>query len=323
MMKFSLLFANTFTLVSFYTSCTQDSKSQKHFFGEVDADEIDIASRLPGRVKKILVHEGQRVKVGDVLVEFEDDVMAAKKAGALATIKAAESKRDIAQNAVRPEEKEQLASALSVAKKQVEFAKSSLSRMELLLKEGAIAQQAFDEVVLKYQSAVENYNAMSARMRLANVGARSEEKNAAEALVSQAKTLLSEVEAYEKDLSLKSPIDGEIFQIISKESELVPQGYPVVTLLKVDQPRIVVNVSENDLKRFSMDKDVWIDVPALNKKKIQGKVSYIAAMGNFATKNFTQDKSNFDIRTFEVRILVKDSIEGMRPGMTAIADPNK
>lgn len=315
-----LLSVSLMPLLAVLSGCHQDSKAHGPTYGEVEADEIDVASRLPGRVKKILVTPGQKVKVGDALVEFEDDVMAAKKAGALATIAAAESRRDIAKDAVRPEEKEQLAAAVSAAKKQMEFAKTSLDRAKTLLAEGAIAQQAYDEINFKHQAATEQYNATAAKMKMANVGARPEERAGAEALVAQAKTLLSEVEAYEKDMILRSPVDGEVFQILNHEGELAPTGYPVMTLLKANSNWITLSVPENRLKEFTMDREVKVAIPALGENKVDGKVTYIAAMANFATKSFTQDRSSFDLKTFEIRITPVAKLEGARPGMTAMIE---
>lgn len=302
-----------------FWSCTsKNSRSAENRFGEVEVDEIDVASRLPGRIKKILVHPGQKVKVGDLLVEFEDDLMAIKRAGAQAVIAAAESKRNLAEDAVRPEEKEQLAAAMIVAKKQLGFAKATLNRSKILLKEGAISQQNFDEIEFRYQAAQEGLNAAEAKVRMAEIGARPEERAGAQALVDQAGSVLSEVEAYQKDMNLTAAVDGEVAKIISHEGELVPTGFPIVTLIKIDEPWVSLSVPESILADYSMDKEFKVSLPALDPKTFVGKVSYIAAMANFATKTFTQDKSSFDLKTFEVQLRLQGDLSGIRPGMTAL-----
>ena len=75
------------------SGCTQDSKAKTRIYGSVEVDEIDVSSRLPARVHKLNVKVGQKVKAGDLLVEFEDDVIAAKRKQALALMAAAESRK--------------------------------------------------------------------------------------------------------------------------------------------------------------------------------------------------------------------------------------
>src|SRR5687768_2822899 len=50
---------------------SQSRPQSDHVSGFIEADEIRVASRVGGRVADVLVHEGQRVKRGDPLVELE------------------------------------------------------------------------------------------------------------------------------------------------------------------------------------------------------------------------------------------------------------
>lgn len=300
--------------------CTQSSQAKRRIVGEVEATEIDVASRVPARVKRVLVKPGEKVKAGQLLLEFEDDVIAAKRRQAEAVIAAAESRQNIAEDAVRPEEKEQLKAAVSAAKKQMDFAKLSLDRARNANKEGAISQQQLDEVEVKYQSLVENYRATAAKQRMAQTGARTEEKAGAAALVDQAKNALAEVESYSKDISLTSPIDGEVVQILSREGELVPTGYPVITLIKTTDLWVTFHVSEMRLNPgFKMNAPVEIEIPALKNKKLSATVTYLSPLAGFATQTSTQDRGSFDTKTFEVRASLPPGENAeIRPGMTAV-----
>jgi len=303
--------------------CSQSSKSTTRVYGQIETGEIDVASRVAARVKAVLVKEGQRVKAGEPLVEFEDDIIAAKRAQAEAMISAAQSKRDIAGDAVRPEEKEQLRAGVEAARKQVQFAKSSLERAKNAFKEGAIAQQNLDEVEFKYQASVENLNALVAKQNMARTGARPEEKAAAQALVSQAENALAEVNSFSKDIRLTAPIDGEVFQVLSHEGELVPTGYPVLTLLKLPEVWVTFQIPEEKLKDYPMNQPVDVTVPALGDKKLQAVISYIAPMAGFATRTSTQDRGTFDLKTFELRASLSNPEPSLRPGMTAILSKGK
>lgn len=306
-------------------ACTQSSRAKKHIVGEIEAVEVDVASRVPARVKKVLVKPGDKVVPGQLLLEFEDDVIGAKRRQAEAVIAAAESKQNIAKDAVRPEEKEQLRAAVAVAKKQMDFAKASVDRARNALKEGAISQQQFEEAEVKYQSLVENHRAAVAKQRMGQTGARPEERAGAEALVEQAKNALAEVQSYSKDISLTSPIQGEVHQILSREGELVPTGYPVVTLVKTQEQWVTFHVPESLLNpAFKMGAPVEVRVPALNDKVIPATVTYLAPLAGFATQVTTQDRGSFDWKTFEVRAALPEDPSGeTRPGMTAVVSPRK
>jgi HlyD family secretion protein len=284
-------------------------------------DEVDLASRVSARVKRVAVQLGQTVKAGDLLVEFEDDIIAAKRKQAEAMTQAAKSRSDIAEDAVRPEEKTQIKSAVIAAKKQMQLAKSSFERAKLAFQEGAISQQALDEVEFKFQAATENYNATAAKEKMAKVGARPEEKMGAQALLSQAQNALAEVDAYVKDMSLTSPIDGEVFQILNHEGELVPAGYPVVTLLKTSNKWVAFHASETQLKNFGMGQPLTLEVPSLDNVVLKGQVSFISPMATFANRTQTQDRGAVDLKTFELRANISDSNPKLRPGMTVFIQP--
>ena len=190
--------------------------------------------------------------------------------------------------------------------------------MKQLFAEGAIAQQKLEEVEMLANAAREKYLAAAAQFKMGKLGARDESKQAAQALVNQAQSGLSEVSAYEKDLIVRAPVDGEVFGLPHQVGELVPQGYPLVTMIALDNVWINVQIPETKLLGFSKDKLLTVKIPALGDKTMQAKVSYIAAMPAYATTVFTQQRSSFDLRTFEVRLTPVAQIPDLRPGMTAV-----
>ncbi len=297
------------------TACTPDSAAKKRILGEVEVKEIDLASRLAARIKTIHVKEGQKVQVGERLIEFDDDILKAKKDRAFFDLTAARNQKAIADHAVRPEELEQLKALVSASAKQYEFATHTLQRMKKLLAEGAISAQQFEEIELKQHAAHEKLKADQAKFAMAEAGARNEQKAAAEAIVNKAETGVAEVGAYDKDLNITAPVAGEVFQILGDPSELIPQGFSVITLLVIDDMWATFRVPETMLASLTMGRKVQLDFPAL-KSTAPGEISYIAPMGAFATRTYTQDKSSFDVKSFEIRVRF-NAPAGLRPGMSA------
>ena len=74
--------------------------------GEMDAKEIKVASKIPGRIAKILVKEGQTVKKGDTLIIINSPEIRAKMEQAKAAQRAAGAQRDKADKGARSQEVE-------------------------------------------------------------------------------------------------------------------------------------------------------------------------------------------------------------------------
>ena len=149
-------------------------------------------------------------------------------------------------------------------------------------------------------------------------GARDEDKNAAGALVKRADAVVEEVEIYKDEISIKSPINGEVSNIIAEQGELVPNGYPVVTIIDLNDIWFSFNIKETYLDTFKKGAEFMVEIPGIGNKKIKLRVSYINPLGDFATWKATKTSGDFDIRTFEIHAIPVDKVEGLRPGMSAI-----
>ncbi|MDD4052096.1 MAG: biotin/lipoyl-binding protein, partial [candidate division Zixibacteria bacterium] len=74
--------------------------------GMVEATEVDVAAKIPGRVDSVLVREGDRVTRGQVLATLTTKEVDAKLEQARGVMEAAKARMEMAQNGARPEEKE-------------------------------------------------------------------------------------------------------------------------------------------------------------------------------------------------------------------------
>jgi len=174
----------------------------------------------------------------------------------------------------------------------------------------------------KYDEAAANLKAMEttaaaakAQYDMAIEGARREDREAAEALVKQASGAVSEVESYISDAMQYSPIDGEISTVIAQQGELISAGYPVVTLLDMNDLWVTFNIKEDLLPKIKIGSVLQAYVPGIGRT-IELKVYYMAVQAEYATWSATRTKGDFDIRTFEVKARPEGRIEGLRPGMT-------
>ena len=141
------------------------------------------------------------------------------------------------------------------------------------------------------------------------------DREAAAALVDQASGAVSEVESYISDAMQYSPIDGEVSSVIAEKGELIGSGYPVITLLDMNDLWITFNIKEDLLPKIRIGSVLKAYVPGLGGA-IELKVDYIAVQAEYATWSATRTKGDFDIRTFEVKARPVAKVDGLRPGMT-------
>jgi HlyD family secretion protein len=288
--------------------------------GLVDATEIDIASKVPGRVKALRVQEGDAVAEGQELALIESDELEAKVNQATAASSAAAARLKLAQHGARREDREAAEGALAAAQHQLELAKKSSERMKTLLAAGSIAQATYDDVQSKYDLALDQRTIARTRLELVQRGARPEELDALVALVSQTQGALAEVASYQKEMVQRAPLKAVVSKIILHQGELAATGNPIVTLVDLDHPWVTFPVREDLLPTLKQGAAVQVEVPALGVT-VAMEVFNISALGDFATWRATSDKGGFDLKSFEVKVRPTARVEGLRPGMTARLRP--
>jgi len=153
---------------------------------------------------------------------------------------------------------------------------------------------------------------------MARAGARAEDKIAASAQAKQAAGAVAEVGAHMRETSLYAPTDGQIVDVLCDPGELVSPGFPVVSIINLSDVWLTFNLREDLLADIRMGGVIIARIPALGNRAIKAKVNYISALGEFATWRATKTSGDFDLKTFEVRLVPIDPVEGLRPGMSAI-----
>jgi HlyD family secretion protein len=286
--------------------------------GEVEATEVNVATKLTGRLEQRFIKEGNRVHKGDTLLLINSPEVRAKMQQATAARNAAAAQNQKADNGARQEQIQAAKNVWLKAKAAAELAEKTYNRVNNLYAEGVLPAQKRDEAETQMKAAQLTENAARANYEMAQSGTRSEDKLAAAALVAQADGAVSEVQAFLSETVAVAPIDGEVSQINAEQGELVAAGFPIVTLVDLNDVWFTFNVREDYLPAFKMDKVLKVKVPALDNKEIEVKVNYIHTRGDFATWRATKAQGGFDMKMFEIRAEPVQAIEGLRPGMSAL-----
>jgi HlyD family secretion protein len=288
--------------------------------GEVEANEVRISGKLAGRILSFGAEEGQYVKAGDVLVEINSPELKAKLAQAEAAEGAAQAQNLKAIKGARHEQIQGAYEMWQKAKVGRDIAEKSFSRAKKLYEGEVITAQKYDEAQAQYEAAVATEKAAKSQYDMAMNGAEKEDKLSALALVARAKGAVSEVEAYLPETHLTSPISGEISEIYPKVGELVGQGAPIMTVVDLNNCWITLNIREDQLKDFKMGGSIRVSIPALDRKNADFRITYMKALGSYATWKATKMTGDFDRKTFEIRAKPVNKIVNLRPGMTVLLE---
>ena len=286
--------------------------------GEVDATEVKLAPKVVGRVQELYVHKGDAVKKGQVLVQLESLDLRAKLAQAQADLDHAKHELDKVNRGSREEEIRAAANNWAKARSQAEQAERDFNRFKTLREQEAISQQKLEDAERDWKMARDSERALKAVLDEAEAGYREEDKRATAAQYKAAEEHVAEVQALVSELKLMAPIDGEVVDRIVEPGELVSPGFPIVSLVDLNDVWVTFNLREDLLAKVRMGSIFTVRIPALGNKDIKFKVNYISARGDFATWRATRASGDFDLKTFEVRGVPIEPVEGLRPGMSAL-----
>lgn len=286
--------------------------------GEVDATQVDLAVKLAGRVSTVWVKEGQTVEKGGHLLDVDIPEIQAKLRQASAAEAAAAAQRDKAFAGARRQEIQAAMNLWLQAREAADLAEKTYRRVGRLYADGVVPAQRRDEAEAKWKASREAAAAAQSQYDMVKEGARKEDRRSAAALVDQAGGAVSEVESYLSETRLDAPIGGEVVHVLADPGELVSPGCPIVTILDLTDVWVTFNVREDNLAGLRMAETFTVSVPALGDKQFKVTVSYISALGDFATWRATSASGGFDLKTFEVRARPVEPVEGLRPGMSVI-----
>ena len=307
--------------------------------GTVDANEVVVSSKIPGRIQTLTVEEGQDVKAGELIAVIEsDDLQAALKAAEATaaseksklngTVETEQQNRGETSSATVSAEAQVNAAQAALAQAQANFdhQQADTSRTVALAKQGIMSTQARDEAVTSLQAAQaavnaarDNLSAAQANLRQARahelltaVSARTVDQTRAEA--ANARALAQEASVEESYAQVLSPIDGKVDVWAARQGEVVTMGAPIVTIMDLTQTWVYAAVPETYADGIKLSDALTVRMPS--GARLQGKVIAKAAEGDFATQRDVSRRKR-DIKTVQIKLLIDNPGMQYVPGMTA------
>lgn len=295
------------------------SSSQEILEGIVDTDEINIASKVTGRIDVLHVKEGDNIHNQQLIVSLFDKQTDENARQAKESLEAAIASQQKAYNGERSEYIESLKAAWISAKADERNVKLSSDRIIKLYENSrAVSAQERDNAIAKYDIAKQKTHSAYEQYMQAKRGNREEDIRIADANVNAARAAFDSAQSLVNELNVTAKNTGQISKRFANQGELVSAGTPIYSMIDLNNLWITINVREDRFNALKIGDVIEGSIPALKDKNVKFKVFFINPKANFATWRATRQSSGYDVRTFEVRLHPVENIEGMRPGMSVI-----
>lgn len=295
--------------------------------GRIEAVEIDIAAKTPGRVKEILVREGDFVTAGQVVAQMDTEVLEAQLHQAEAQLRQAESAVTIARSQVLLKIAERAASQAILAQREAEhdIADKRLARSSLLAKEGASSQQEADDDSARVKGTTAAVGAVRAQIAAADaaIATSRAQVSGAESAVEAAKASIEHIHADITDSALQAPRNGRIQFRVAQAGEVVSAGGRVLNMVDLTDVYMTFFLPTTAVGKIALGSEVRLVLDAAPEHVIPANVSFVADVAQFTPKTVEtaaeREKLMFRVRAQVPPELLKKYIQQVKTGLPGVA----
>ena len=295
--------------------------------GRIEAVEIDVATKVAGRVDEILAREGEFVKAGQVVARMQAQGLMAQRDEAVARFEQARHAVVGAEAQVALRESDQQAAMALVVQREseLEAAQGRLGRSEALAREGASSAQELDDDRARVRSVQAALAATRAQVKAAQaavVAARTQVASARSSVTAaQATTARIDVEL--ADSVLKAPRDGRVQFRVAQPGEVLGGGGKVLNLVDLSDVYMTFFLPETVAGRVALGSEVRIVLDAAPQFVIPAQVSFVASTAQFTPKTVEtaseRQKLMFRVRARIAPELLARHLDQVKTGLPGVA----
>ena len=261
--------------------------------------QVNISANTMGKVTRLAVEEGQRVKAGQFLLEIDPRSLEGQLQRGEASVAAAQSSLEASRTAV-----EQARVGLALAKQ-------NLARQQELWKDGLTTKEALERAE----------NDLAARE--AELKSRQQDIQTREEQIKQEQASLATTRYNLNQVIISSPMDGLVTRRNIEEGETAVvgtmnnAGTVLLTIADMSVLEAEVEVDETDIPNVQLGQLAKVTIDAVPDQEFKGRVTEI---GNSPTQTTTQTTGQRQATTFTVVITIEDKVPDVRPGFTCTAE---
>lgn len=262
-------------------------------------EQYNVFATVSGILQKVYVNEGDTIKKGAPLFLIENQTAALNTENAKLAL--ALTEENIKNNSNRQKE---LELAAENAKEKLQLDSLMYTRYKNLWEQNAGTKVSMDQAKLAYETSKANYHAAVRRYDQAQIQFRTEYE--------QAKNNLKINNEIQKNYTIRSEVDGLVYDILKEQGELITNQSPIAILGKTENFLITLEVDEYDIVRVKPGQEILVSMDSYKGQVFKGKVSKIYPIMNERSRTFTVEaifteapKELYPNLTVEANIIIK------------------
>jgi HlyD family secretion protein len=282
--------------------------------GNIDVRQVNLAFKVDGRIASLAVDEGNEVKAGQVIATldkkyFDDDlrVTHARRDNAKATLARLE-------HGSRPEEIASAKAQVAEQRAALKRTEQDFERAERLVGQGAVSRESFDQARSALDEARARLNYSEESERMAVIGPRQEDIDAARAQLAAEEAAVVQSERRQADSDLIAPSDGIILTRAREKGAIVAAGETVFTLTLSSPVWVRTYVNETDLGKIHPGMAAAVTTDSQPDKSYPGRIGFISPVAEFTPKTVETRELRTNL-VYRLRVLVDNPDNGLRQGM--------
>lgn len=295
--------------------------------GRIEATEVDVSAKIAGRIKDILVNEGDFVEAGQVVAHMDVESLQANLAQSEAELARARSAKDsaIALVAQREADQAMAEATLGQRKTELDLARKTQERSQALLKQRAMSAQQADNDMAQYRNARAMVAVAEAQQAAVQAGIQAAKSQVAqaEASILAAEAAVANIQSELNDSDLRAPRAGRVQYRVAQPGEVVGNGGKVLSLVDVGDVYMTIFLPETVVGRVAIGEEARVIIDAVPQYVIPAEVSYVSSVAQFTPKMVeTQDERQKLTFRVKVRIdpeLLEKHMEQVKTGVPGVA----
>lgn len=258
--------------------------------GRIEATEVDVATKIAGRLTEVAVREGDQVAADAIVARLDTESLAAQRRQAQAELRRSQQESEHASAVVAQRESE------------LELSRRELRRLQRLSSQGQyVAEDSVDQARTAVRTA-------EAALRAARV-----QVTASEAGIEAAQATIERVEVDIRDSALRAPRSGRVLYRLAEPGEVLGSGGRVLTLLDLRDVYMVLFLPETVVGRVALNAEARIVLDAAPDYVIPASVSFVSSRAQFTPKQ-VETRSAREKLSFRVKLQID-------PGLLARYEP--
>ena len=295
--------------------------------GRIEATEVNISTKLAGRIDDILVDEGDFVTAGQPLASMQLDTLQAQRDEAVASLHQAETNVAAAEAQVALRESDAVAAQALVGQREAELdaAQRRLTRSSTLSKEGAASLQELDDDRARVRGAQAALAATTAQSNAsqAAISAARAQLVGAQSAVKAASAAVARIEADIRDSELRSPRDGRVQFRIAQPGEVLGAGGRVLNIVDLSDVYMTFFLPSEVAGRIAIGTEVRLVLDAAPEMPVPATVSFVASTAQFTPKTVEtaseRQKLMFRVKAQIAPELLRQHLTQVKTGLPGVA----